>query len=200
MTKSIIFGEGSNDLDLIEHAIRTEINPDKIKKFVGEDIDGGIKGRESKAIGNFLEDFNPNQILIKSEGGKTGLKRIFSILITQLYHRNASINILIDLDGGCFDGICEDINERCRGRFTKDVSIHQSECIESNEVLKGYKCGITLNDESRGSFGVIGFEHSMEIAAGIDDQDNSEEKHRRIQALAEKELVQKPIQNVFLQD
>lgn len=56
MTKKIILGEGKNDLELIKHAIGTEVKPDKIDEFVGEDVVDGLKGKESKEIRNFYKN------------------------------------------------------------------------------------------------------------------------------------------------
>lgn len=71
--------------------------------------------------------------------------------------------------------------------------------MESNELINGYKCELTVNDESKGFFGVIGFKHSMEIAAGINKHyDDSEKKSQKIESLAENELIREPIQDIFL--
>lgn len=198
MMDRIIFGEGKNDILLIEEVSKNQNSSWKVCKFIGEDVIGNNRGKESRAIGNFTGNYNPYHLLIKSEGNKTQLKRMFSTLMTQLYPKRVNFNLLIDLDGGSFRNIVEEINARCENRFTEEIIIPSPQRIISNDLLSAYECNLNLSGETKTSFGAIGFHHSMEIAAGIDkENDSQDEKERKIKDLAQNSRVENAISTVF---
>lgn len=196
--KRIVFAEGKYDIKLMEHIITEGSRSFEVTDFIGEDVVSSIGGEESRAIRSFIEQRNPYELFLKSEGGKHDLKRLFSQLMPQLYSKDIGYYLLIDLDGGSFGGIANDINRRCES-LTVDLTVEIGERTVSNYHLNGYNCKVHLNGEHRDSFHAIGFNHSMEISAGIDKgSDDRREKISKVRQLAEDDLIKQPIKDLFL--
>lgn len=194
----IIFAEGRNDVHLLKKIAINHSTSIELIEFIGEDVVKNIGGEETRKVRNFTQKHNPYELLLKSDGGKPNLKHLISELIPELYNKDVKYSLLIDLDGGDFEGIKDDIVERWDS-ISIDLGMTIDECTFTNSHLTGYECSICLNSEPRDSFNVIGFNHSMETAASIDKrQDSIDDKKRKIHRLSQDRLVTEPVKNLFL--
>lgn len=195
--KRIIFAEGKNDIRLLKEIVDHGRASYQVDDFIGEEIVSNVGGEESRAIRSFVQRRNPYHIFLKSEGGKPELKRLFSRMMPQLYDQEVTYPLLIDLDGGSFEGIKDDLNQRC-SRITADLQLEIEQRTISNAHLTGYDCSVNLNGECRDCFPVLCFEHSMETAAGIDKgQDSLETQTEKILRLSREDLVSGPVRDLF---
>lgn len=199
MSKNIIFTEGENDLELIEDSTSETRDSVDIAKFVLEELGPATnyKGKESQAIRNFSEPYNPKNLLIKSEGGKPKLKSMFSTMVTQLDSLNIDFHIVIDLDGGDISDFCDDVNERCRERFVEDVAVEPRDYTTISTDIEIHSCSLIINSQPRLDFNVITFAHSMEICAGVTSSDSKIEKERKLSSLATSDELQDVLNHIF---
>lgn len=194
--KRIVFAEGKYDVLLLRKVLETCSGSVEVTNFIGEDVVSSIGGEESRAVRSFIERRNPYHLLLKSEGGKSDLKRLFAQLMPELYNEEVAYNLLIDLDGGSFQGIQSEINERCES-YTVDIAVEVNECTTSNAHLLGYNCSVNLNGETRDSFNAVGFTHSMETSAGIEKDQDNDEKREKIHRLSRNDSVTEPIKDLL---
>lgn len=182
----IIFCEGKHDIFFIKEIIQARDLELTIDAYVGEEVHPNqLKNNESEAISNFIDsfDYHPHDILVKSEGGKRNLKRVFSALVNKLSSLNVDYHVLIDLDLGGSDQLVRDLDEMVRVRYRGKLSIQHSEVTLETADLLVMECDLLIDGSVVDRFPISAFKDSLNNIAGIGDDDVGNKKRTKLRAL-----------------
>ena len=201
--KTIILSEGKNDRKFIKCFFeRHGINGDKIQFFDQEEksILKELDRAESNYLRNFFEDSSPFEVLVKSEGGKTKVIRIFSDFMHHLfdYSKGLKIIMLVDLDGTELSSVTKlnqfitELRNKIQNKGKGNKLSISHEILKEDKHLKTSEVSVIIkeNNDILGSFCLIAFNSSLERAAGIiKESDSQDEKDNKIFELLENEDV-----------
>lgn len=178
MTDLVILSEGSKDIEFLEGLFQHVLDCPRIDKLNLENTAlDPQQAQEARKIRNFSEPYNPYEILIKAEGGKSNLKTAFTYIAKSLATKNIRLFLMFDLDGGDIRGIVDNINEKLAGIYQgNQVYIEQNASVEQLGPVHTTMLNIVVNDSIRGEFGIIGFETTLENTAGIASHDEDQDE------------------------
>jgi len=194
--KILVLSEGVKDVkfmnNVFSHAMsNVEIDTLSLEQLPKE----AHQTEEAERIRNFNEKFNPYHILIKSEGGKSNLKRTLSSLIKFLSGENCDLVVLLDLDGGNLYSFIDEINEKLEMIYGgNDVLIEVNSEEDRVDSVCMIRCDVIINGMKVDDFSIVGFPTSLEDAAGIGSHDDAPgEINKRIKRLAKEDSIADPI-------
>lgn len=179
--KQIVFSEGKNDVHFISYFFYERDGSFQVKKFIGEEADGQIRGEETREIKNFREPRNPYHVLAKSENGKPNLKQVFAALVNQLMRVDPEIVVLVDLDGGSLRGFVNDLDERIQTHHTgRGTQLGDPSITERNGDMVAALCEVLTGDgKCKGKFRIVAFKQTLERVADVpkDEEMDAREAH-----------------------
>jgi len=200
--KRLVLSEGRRDVRLIELFCETAATDTQVETFYGEDVSyNRLKNHESNAIRNFLERRNPYDVLAKSENGKSDLKRIFSKLARFLTKTDATVILLIDLDGGSLDRLIDELDTRIEDTYQgRRLGVREVEQVDQSQALLAHRAELYSkpDDECLGDFDVIAFHHDLETAIDLDEADDDSDEERKLRDLVTDERATGPLRSVLL--
>ncbi|WP_135823997.1 hypothetical protein [Halorussus ruber] len=178
-------------------------NPQLDDLVIGNLSKDELLHEESDKIRSFLGGWNNHNLLVKSENGKPNLKRGFSFVIRDLATKPVEKYVLVDLDTTDIDSFVDDIRERVRQR-------HRGAGLRIGEVERGGRCremvvkDVTLENERgndpRTGFTILAFREDLEVAAGIDkDEDGPEDEARKLASLLDGGSFDRLLQRTLLE-
>lgn len=182
--KTLVLCEGRRDVELVKQYYQLTDAEIPVTTFIGEQVEySRLKNRESNAIRNFLEDRNPYRVLAKSENGKSALKRIFTKLARFFSGLDADVCLVIDLDGGGYEDLIKELDERVRNNFDgQELRISDPKLLDDSPAQVAVRAGISVDGSLRSDFDVLAFRHSLEEATNIGHdgraQDEAEQLRR----------------------
>jgi hypothetical protein len=198
MKPTVIFSEGKGDLNLMRLFFYLYHEDVEIDDMVGEDIEHvRLKTQESDRFDSLFGDWNDIEVLIKSEGNKNNLIEVFTHLLRHVTQHQTRIVFLVDLDGGEMDTVEEDIREKIEDRFRgQRLTIERRDDHEEGELVLA-ESALVSDSGNESQFYILGFEHSMEVSAGIDEDDNKCDEARKMYELLDEDefwrVLDKPV-------
>ena len=201
MTNLVVLSEGSKDIEFLELFFNNVFDDPDIDKLNLEQVAlNKQQAKEARRIRSFIEPYNPYEILLKAEGGKSNLKTAFSYIAKSLATKDIRLFLMFDLDGGDIQRIVDEINEKLIGIYPgNEVRITHSTCVEHSESICTSVCNIEVNDSIKDDFGIIGFRTTLENTAGIaSHNDNSDEISQCIQSLLTDSEVVNPMTELII--
>jgi len=191
--KQIILSEGKNDIFFLSEFLGQFDH--KIDIFIKEDEQerSGKYGDQSNCIRSFIESRSPYDTLLKSEGGKINLLKVFCTLLIYLVRNVDEVIMVIDLDSNddpgikrLDDRICDIVKSKHSGG---GFEIKYERLVTNCDNLVALRYQIfQWGRPMEENFIVIGFMPSLENIAGIQDNHNREEKIERIKHLLERDV------------
>lgn len=187
--KQILLSEGKHDVHLISYFFEKRDGNFEITKFIGEEEESPIQGKESREIKNFQERRNPYDVLAKSENGKPDLKQVFSSLLNQLMGIDPEIIFFVDLDGGNLDSFLTKLDEQIQGRHSaRGIKLGSHRVAKKNTDMVAADCEVlTENGQTKGEFRIVAFRQTLERVAGVSRDDETNEWKAGIEAFLEEE-------------
>jgi hypothetical protein len=181
--KQLVLSEGVHDVLLVECFYESEFPSSELKPVYAEELEfddlTDLQGQETKKIKNFLQRFNPYDVLVKSENGKPNLIQVFVKTVNFLASKPLELCLLIDLDGGSMSSLLATLDKKARGTYkSADLRISQSESIHSNEHMEVVEAELHDGNRVRDNFRITAFTDSFETAAKIDKQTDSKDVMR----------------------
>lgn len=191
--KTVLLSEGKNDLLFYTKLCKTKCNytgqndiisfrqPEYLRK-------GELENEESHLIDSCTREIAEHKIWIKSENGKPNLFIVFREFCFKLkdYKNNVKTIVCFDTETGDF-GTCVK-NEICNVMKSQRPSLNIAHTIKI--AKKSIKVAeVTVTDRENDVpwiFFVAALDPSLEILAGIDDNDDNSVKERKIATLLEK--------------
>ncbi|WMT06235.1 hypothetical protein NP511_12655 [Natrinema thermotolerans] len=169
--KKAFFGEGKNDSEFIEIFVEEHIDNVKFDRLDIEDINKeAVVPRESSKIRDFKEQWNPYDILIKSEGGEDKLKTGFSTLLLGLTKLPFDYYLLVDMDGGEIDDVESELNDRIHSiHNNNNIEISQNGRKDTYEHFVIQSFSVISHETITDNFEVVAFKEDLEEEAGIPD-------------------------------
>ncbi|WP_373189266.1 hypothetical protein [Halolamina sp.] len=198
--KRIVLSEGKRDVFLVEQFFERIGRNVEIDTFHASEVaKEEVKGQETRKIQNFMERRNPYDLLVKSEGGKPDLKRIFTKLIRSLSAREMGFVLLIDLDNRPLSALFDELNQKVRGNYDgNEYGIEMTEKIgEDTDIIAAEALFFAVDDSTTSSFDVLAFKKDLEHAAGIPSPDDTDEE-RINELLTEYSSVRRQMKAVLL--
>ncbi|WP_049969627.1 hypothetical protein [Haladaptatus cibarius] len=200
--KKIVFSEGKYDVHFIDKLFdNSSANPSVDKFVVENESRSDLKNKESEKIRNFLERFNPYDVLIKSENGKPNLKHGFVSVLRQLANEEVEKYVLVDLDNRSIHDFLTDIEEQMNQRFSGcGLRLGNRSIIKENRhmIAQEIELQIDTGRDPRTGFVVVAFKTSLETVADIGDGDGHSEKTTKIESILDIRPVSRLLQTTFL--
>ncbi|WP_276279605.1 hypothetical protein [Halorussus caseinilyticus] len=199
----IVFSEGKRDVRFVRKFFdRYHDNP-RIDPLVIENVSKDeMRNRESNKIRRFLDGWNDYNLLVKSENGKPNLKAGFSSVVRHLANKPVEKYVLVDLDTTEIDGFVDDIRERVRQRHQgTGLRIGDAEqvCRCREMVAKEVALENDRGSDPRTGFTVLAFRDNLEVAAGIDkDEDDPEDEAEKLASLLDGGSFDRLLQRTLL--
>jgi hypothetical protein len=181
--KQLVLSEGVHDVLLVECFYESEFPSSELKPVYAEELEFNdltdLQGQETKKIKNFLQRYNPYDVLVKSENGKPNLIQVFVKTVNFLAAAELELCLLIDLDGESMSSLLATLDEKARGTYSSaDLRISQSGNIHSNEHMEVVEAELHDDDDVRDDFKITAFADSFEIAAEIDKRTDTKDVMR----------------------
>lgn len=198
--KQVVLSEGKWDVKLVSYYYEQFHSDLLVDTFIGEEIPySDLKNQESNAIENFLEPRNPYDVLVKSENGKSDLKLIFVKLVRYLLGQDVQVCLLIDLDGGDHDRLLRELDEQVRSNYDgRECEIVSQEPLAKSPVQVCSRNRLLEDGSVRGEFDVVAFRHTLDTAADIDKETDSDEvKERKLREFVTDDHHASPLHTVL---
>lgn len=197
--KRIVLSEGKRDVALVENFYALSEPDIKVDTFIGEEKQySRLKSQETDKIRNFLEPRNPYQVLAKSENGKEDLKLVFIKLANFLCKFDADVCIVIDLDGGEYNALIAELDERVHNNFRgKRLGVDHSETIQRNTDMRATILSIHSDGSPMKSIEMISFHSNLEEVVGLKKDETDEEETEIIQEFLKNRCQVQPVTQVL---
>lgn len=181
----IFFCEGKNDVALMRLFFEQLDRNYERTEFIAEEVAySRLQNNESAELQSFIEPFNPYDVLVKSENGKTDLVDMFVNVIHFLSGRNLDIYVVIDLDADDLSDLITHINEKMDGQYQgKPLQISEPDHIRRNSDLVTCKHALLDGSNAIDEFKLIAFEPELEELAGIVNDDEDDTRDGKLETL-----------------
>lgn len=181
----IFFCEGKNDVALLRLFFEQLDRSYKRKEFIAEEVaHSRLQNNESAELQSFIEPYNPYDVLVKSENGKTDLVDMFVNVANFLSGQDLDIYVVIDLDADDLSGLIAHINEKMDGQYQgKSLQVSEPDHIRQTSNL--VTCRHKLLDGSNpiDEFKLIAFDPELEELAGIADDEDDDMRDSKLERL-----------------
>ena len=187
----IVLCEGKRDVRLVESFYTERRRDVSVTRFLGETVEHSRqKNVESRAIRNFIEPYNPYDVLVKSEEGDDTLLPLFVKLVDHLIRIDPKPCLLIDLDtapdesrADTYRTLIENVNERVSDNYSgKCYGVETVDRLSRSRELLATRCHLTDSDGVRGEFSVLAFHTNLEDAVETGGHHSEERQGEQLQA------------------
>jgi|GEM_PF-3474504 len=196
--RQVIVAEGERDTTFLAAVFAATSRDVRVVDIESKPIDPLCR-YESNELSKF-EAWGRCDLLVKSEGGRPNVERVFPSLVGDLCRIGVGGTFLLDLDGGSLPALVETLNTRLGdatvgpdARLVADGETTRSEHLLAREY------SLVAGDTEISRFSLLAFRESLENAAGIDkDADGPDERDEKARALASDEQVQTTVARAVL--
>lgn len=197
----VIFAEGRRDTEFLETLVEQHLGYESDRYDMGNRSGGQMQRWETNLVEQFEQEWNPYDVLLKSEGGDDKLLRAFPTVLKHHRDKDLEFCLLIDLDNHNEDVSTRqpaDVVARLDREFARtavrSATITTSGPRTVHGAVRTRPAEFRVNGDPECSFLVIGFRTSLEKVAEIDKLDDSTEtKDRKARELADERDVREPI-------
>jgi hypothetical protein len=193
--KRVVIAEGERDTTFL----KTLVNRHGVGR-VGDTVDIGsephdaLHRRESNELAKFAA-VGHRDVLVKSEGGRENVVRVFPRLVGDLRQIDVELTLLFDLDGDGLSTVVDDVNERLDGRTPgRETRLVPSSDPDRYHHLIAREFSLAVGDRHVVDVTLAAFHESLETVAGIDkERDSRDEMDEKARRLVDDERVRKPV-------
>jgi len=194
--KKVILCEGKRDNLFVEGLFNRLKIPEYNRKIFDHKENhafSDIKHRETNFLRSFYENSSPYKIVSKSEAGKEKVLRIYPEFFESLANNVGATFLMVDLGGGELNSFISQLEEKIIGFLGRKIDV-KTEVIESNQYIIASKSFVSMRKDSKhiGEFYTLAFKSSLEDVAGIDDNEDSAIKEKKIKRLLENRSIVDP--------
>lgn len=175
----IVFCEGKNDVSFVRTLLKSsdctfDINEFVIEEFLKLEGGGPLVPRETTEIRRFIGRDDLGDVLIKSEGNKSNLLKVFTTLLVDLCSYDFDFMLVIDRDGDDLNDVLDQLNGHIGSRYGGSISVEARASLDLGSDLKLAQCSVTGSSGLEGHFTLLAFAQSLEVAAGINKERDRE--------------------------
>lgn len=207
-TKLLALCEGDTDIIFLEELFKEMRITKQPKYFVKHRESGSPKNDdETLCIRSFCQHSQKfHEKLIKNEGGKTEIKKVFSsIALSVIMHKDIRMVIMPDLDSESIDSYikkCGAILQTRRRDLIIDKTGESVICdgLKPHQFIRTSEVSVKVSrtGENLGKFLIVAFSLTLEQASGIDKKSDKEmEKRAKCSKLLKNEAVFKVLSEIF---
>lgn len=188
----IVLSEGKNDVCFARSLLNKAESTNNIEEFVVEEYLKEVNGNplvpiESEKIRTFIARRDTGDALIKSEGNKSNLLKVFSTIVVDLAQFNINFVIVVDLDGNSLDGIIHRLNGHIGSNYKGSLEINLEATTDITSEVKMAECNVVGDNNLEDDFIIICFSDDLESTVGVNRENDREEVESAISEYANQE-------------
>lgn len=174
--KQLVLTEGKNDVCFVDYLV-SEINDDLetnkflLNKHLKEEGGGLLIPKESNMIRKFVGKSDTKDVLIKGEGSKENLLKVFGNLLAELCQFEICFIVMIDRDGQTVDELTDSLQGNAGSMYGGDVNIENVSSIKYESGIEIISYEIDGDNGMCDSFDCISYPKRLEDAADV-NKDN----------------------------
>jgi hypothetical protein len=193
--RRVVISEGERDTTFLEAVVDHYANQYDVKCIdIGSEPADALYRRESNELAKF-DAMRVDDVLLKSEGGRPNLEKVFPRLVGDLNKIDAELTLLFDLDGDDLSTFVDTVREKLEGRTAgRETRLSPSSDLDRYHHLVAREFSLSVDGRHVVDLGLLAFHDSLEAVADIDkERDSRETMDEKVRNLVHDEKIREPV-------